>query len=81
MKSDVLLIACVFEKFKKVSINEFGISPSYRVSLPGYTKQCGLRYTGRNLQTLVDKDLNLTLENNIRGGISSLMGDRYVKSE
>ena len=34
-----------------------------------------------NLQTLQDKDLILTLENIIRGGISSVMGDRYVESD
>ena len=33
------------------------------------------------LQTLQDKDLILELENNLRGGISSVMGDRYVKSD
>ena len=81
LKSDVLLLACVFEKFLKVSVNEFGINPLYCVSLPGYTWECGLKYTGINLQTLQDKDLGLTLENNIRGGISSVMGDRYVKSD
>ena len=80
LKSDVLLLACVFEKFIKVTINEFGINPLYCVSLPGYTWQCGLKYTGVNLKTLQDKDLILLLENNIRGGISSVMGDRYVKS-
>ena len=81
LKSDVLLLACVFEKFIKVSINEFKIIPLYCVSLPGYTWQCGLRYTGINLQTLQDKDMILLLENNIRGGISSIMGDRYIKSD
>ena len=80
LKSDVLLLACVFENFIKVSFNEFGINPLYCVSLSGYTWECGLKYTGINLQTLQDKDLILTLENNIRGGISSVMGDRYVKS-
>ena len=80
LKSDVLLLACVFEKFMKVSINEFDVNPLYCISLPGYTWECGLKYTGKNLQTLQDKDLILTLENNIRGGISSVMGDRYVKS-
>ena len=53
----------------------------YCVGLPGYTWECGLKYTGINLHTLQDKDLILTLENNIRGGISSVMGDRYVKSD
>ena len=40
-----------------------------------------MKYTGINLQTLQDKDLILTLENNIRGGISSVMGERYVKAD
>ena len=37
--------------------------------------------TDIKLQTLQDKDLILLIENNICGGISSLMGDRYVKSD
>ena len=51
LNSDVFLLACVFEEFIKVSINEFGINPLYCVSLFGYTWQCGLKYTGINLQT------------------------------
>ena len=81
LKSDVLLLACVFEKFIKISVNEYGINPLYCVSLPGYTWQCGLKYTGINLQTLQDKDMILLLENNISGGISSVMGDRCVISD
>ena len=81
LKSDVLLLTCVFEKFIKVSVNEFGNNPLYCVSLPDYTWQCGLKYTGINLQTLQDKDMILLLENKIRGGISSVMGDRYVISD
>ena len=81
LKSDVLLLACVFEKFIKVSVNEFGINPLFCVSLPRYTWRCGLKYTGINLQTLQDKDMILFLGNNIRGGISSVMGDRYIQSD
>ena len=40
-----------------------------------------MKYTNIKLQTLQDKDLILLIENNIRGGISSIMGDRYVKSD
>ena len=81
LKSDVLLLACVFEKFLKVSTYEYGINPLYCVSLPGYTWLCGLKDTNIKLQTLQDKDMILLLENNIRGGISSVMGDRYIKSD
>ena len=78
-KSDVILLADVMEKFVKVSFEEYGICPLYCVSLPGYTYQCALKYTDIKLQILQDKDLILLLENNIRGGISSIMGDRYIK--
>ena len=71
----------MLENFIKVSVNEFGINPLYCVSLPGYTWQCGLKNTRINLQTLQEKDMILFLESNIRGGISSGMGDRYVKSD
>ena len=81
LKSDVILLADVFEKFIKISIEEDGSSPLYCVSLPGYTWQCGVKYTDIKLQTHQDKGLILTLEKNIRGGISSLMGDRYIKSD
>ena len=77
----MLLLTCVFEKFVKVTVNEFGINLLYCVSLPGYTWQCGLKYTGINSQPIQDKDIILLLKNNLRGGISSVMGDKYVKSD
>ena len=80
-ESGVLLLAWVFENFIKVSQNEFRISPLYCVSLPGYTSECGLKFTNIKIQTLQDKDMVLLLENGIRGGISGVMGDRYVESD
>ena len=71
----------VFLKIIKLSVNEYGINPLYCVSFPGYSWQCGLKYTGINLQTFQNKDFFLTLENNIRGGISAFMGDIYVQSD
>ena len=40
-----------------------------------------MKNTDNNLQTLQDKDLILLSENNIRGGISSVMGDRFIISD
>ena len=81
LKSDVVFIADVFEKFLKISIEENGINPLYVVSLPSYTWQCGRKYTEIKSKKLQNIDLFLTLENNIRGGISSVMSDRKVKSD
>ena len=80
-KSDIILLADVIEKFVKVSFEEYGINPLYCGSLPSYTYQCVLKYTDNKLQTLKDKDMILLTENNLRGGINSVMGDRYVKSD
>ena len=77
----MILLADILEKFRKLSFKELGINPLYVLSLPGYTWQCGLKNTNIKLQTLQDKDLILTLENNLRGGMSSIMGNRYVKSD
>ena len=81
MKSDVLLLTCVFEKSIKKSFNEFEIVPIYCVSLPGYIWQSGLNYTGISLLTFQDKDMILLLQNNTRGGTSSVLGDRYLQSD
>ena len=40
-----------------------------------------MKYTDIKLQTLQGKDMILLLENNIRGGISSVIEDRLVQSD
>ena len=70
-----------FWKFLQVSINEFDIIFLYTLSLPGFKMQCGLKYTGKNFQTLQYKELFLLLVKNTRGGISSVLCDRCVKGD
>ena len=43
LKSDVILLADIFENFIKVSLKEFKINPLYCVSLPGYTWECRIK--------------------------------------
>ena len=88
LKMDVLQLADVFENFVKSSTREYKIIPLYSYSLPGYTWKAGLKLTNIKLDFLKDtaklpsgKELLLLLENNIRGGISSVMGDRHVQSD
>ena len=63
------------------------INPLYSYSLPGYTWKAGLKFTNVKLDYIRDtaklasgKELLLLLETKIRGGISSVMDDRYVQS-
>ena len=79
LKMDVLQLADVFENFVESSTREYKINPLYSYSLPGYTWKAGLKLTDIKLDFIKDKNLLLLLENNIRGGISSVMGDRHVQ--
>ena len=81
MESDFILLADVIEKFIKLSIKDFEINPLYCVSICSHTIQCCLKYTDIKLQSLQDKDMILFIENNRRGGLSSTMVDRFVKSD
>ena len=75
------------ENFVEKSTLMYGINPLYSYSAPGYTTIDGLKVTNIKLDFTKDtakltsgKEL-LPLENNNRGGISSVMGDRHVVSE
>ena len=84
LKMDVLQLTEVFENFVEKATLEYSINPLYSYSLPGYTWKAGLKLTNIKLDFIKDKHLLLLLlllENNIRGGISSVMGPRYIESE
>ena len=88
LKMDLLQLAAVFENFVESSTRENKINPLYSYSLPGYTWKAGLKLTNIKLDFIEDtaklpsgKELLLLLENNIRGGISSVMGNRHVQSD
>ena len=81
LKMDVLQLADVFENFVESSTRVYKINPLYSYSLPDYTWKAGLKLTNIKLDFIKDKELLLLLDNNIRGGISSVMGDRHVQSD
>ena len=81
LRSDTILLSVVFEKFMKISNDEIANNPLHGVSLHGYTWHCRLKITDIKRQTLQDRELFLSLENNIRGGVSCVTGVRYIKSD
>ena len=72
-----ILDYCLNE-YVALSMKEFGLNPIHYVSLPGYSFECWPITKGVSLETKQDKQ---TLDDFIaakRGGIHSIMGDRYV---
>lgn len=45
LKTDLRLLADVFETFRDLCLNDYGIDPCHKVSLPGFTFQAALKYS------------------------------------
>ncbi|CAH1107447.1 unnamed protein product [Psylliodes chrysocephalus] len=70
MKTDILLLASVFETFRDTCFKTYGLDPAHYYTVPGYTWDCMLKYTKCALETIQDVDMLLFFEGGIRGGIS-----------
>jgi len=68
--TDVLLLADVFENFRKVCLDKYGLDPAHYYSSPGFSWDALLKKTGVELELLADQDMHLFIERGIRGGIS-----------
>ena len=78
-KSDVLLLADVWESFVDVCLEKYGLDPSHYITSPSLFNDAMLKMTGVELELLTDIDMYLFYEGGIRGGISTVMG-RYAKA-
>ena len=69
LRSNVLLLADVFENFKNIFIKIYELDPAKFLSPPGLVWQETLKKTGVELELLTDTDMLLIVEKGIRGGI------------
>ena len=69
VQSDTLLLADVFENFRKACIKTYELDPAHFISLPGLAWQACLKKTGVELELLTEYDMLLMIEEGIRGAI------------
>ena len=79
LKNDVLLLTDIFQNYIDTCKKAYGINPLYSYSTPSFTWKAALKMTGVKIDYITDDKLRLLLENNMRGGPSACMGNRYVK--
>ena len=68
-QSDTLLLADVFENFRNMCLEIYGLDPTYFLSAPRLAWQACLKKRGVKLELLTDYDMLLMVEKGIRGGI------------
>ena len=72
LKSDVLLLADVFENFRKTCLKHYNLDPSHYYTSPGLAWDACLKETGQELELLHDYDMLMMFEKGIRGGMTHI---------
>ena len=81
LKTDVLLLADVFENFRTNCITSYKLDPVHYYTLPGFAWDVSLLMTGEKLDVFSEEqnDMYLMTERGIRGGIS-VISHRHSKA-
>ena len=70
LKTDTILLDNVFESFRSVCIENYGLDPAHFYTAPGLAWKARLKKTGIRLKLLLDPDMLLMFERGIHGGIT-----------
>ena len=75
----LLLLADVFENFRKTSLEYYKLDPRHYYTVPGLSWDACLKPTKQELQLLTDYDMLMMFEQGIRGGMS-FISKRYAEA-
>ena len=79
LKSDVLLLADVFEAFRGVCLENYGLDPAWYFTSLGLAWDAFLKSTRVKLELLTEIDMLLMFEKETRGGIS-MISKRFAEA-
>ena len=79
LQSDTLLLADMFENFRNMCLDIYGLDPIHFVTAPRLAWQACFKKTEVKLELLTDYNMILLVEKGIRGGICQAT-PRYAKA-
>ena len=80
LKSDALLLADVFENFRKTCLQYYKLDSCHYFTSLGLSWDTMLKMTNIKLELMTDVDMFQFIEKGMHGGVSSI-GNRYVKAK
>ena len=80
LQSDVLVLADVFENFRELFKETYGLNTCHYYSEPNVSWDVMLKNTEVNLELLPDIDILLFCENAIRGGLTGIGEKRFKRA-
>ena len=79
LQSDILLLADVFENFRKTCLKYYKLDPCHYFTSPSLSWDAMLKMTNIKLELMTDIDMFQFIEKGLRGGISYI-ANRYGKA-
>ena len=79
LKSDVLLLSCIIDQYRKECYESYGLDPTHYYTSPALTWDAGLKFCKVKLELLQDEGMYMFMEQSIRGGISTIT-HRHAKA-
>lgn len=81
LKTDVLLLADVFETFRSVTMKYYGLDACHYYTAPGFSWDAMMKMTGVRIEAFKDGQLDMLqmVQRGMRGGIS-MISKRYAKA-
>ena len=79
VKTDAVLLCDVFESFRKLCMEYYGLDPCHFMSLPAFSWEAMLKMTGVQLEYITDLDQYTFIEQNLRGGVTTI-NHRHFKA-
>ena len=81
LKRDVTLLADVFENFRNLCQEQYGLDPAHNYMLPGLSLKVLLKKTWVKLEHFTDLEMHLFMGREMRGRISTAhVSKRYAKA-